>query len=279
MSRLRDRSATRIGLEGSGTWYGFDNGKCENGAGAPSRNMVTFNAPVPVAGIAGLRTALLFNGTNQYAQCQTTETGPSIATKLTIAFWAKNPSPSQTNSYVFTYRDNTAGKDNYAIIYGFTANKYEIYSDNTGNSSGIVQRFASPTVTDSLWHHLTIVYDGANFTWYVDGVPQTPSAASFSYNVALTARRLTFGTSNGATNFFNVIIDDFRIYTDPLTAGEVWALSKYPFMPRIQTQFWSGIDALGWLPKAAAAGVSFRRSPDLIAHASRTGSRQAWDRH
>lgn len=98
-------------------------------------------------------------------------------------------------------------------------------------------------IYDGNWHHLAFVYDGGTsvMTLYVDGQPKTTSAWGNHGNVILEPSKIT-GLKIGAgpqeftpdeianngddwlKNSWTGGIDQFRMYTTPLTAAEVQTL-------------------------------------------------------
>jgi len=195
-------------------------------------DLIFTGSPPIVGGIdlgfkGGQRLARSFDGSTQRAAGSGfSGLGPALSTQLTISFWTKISTPSATNCYVFSRRDNVgSGQDNYAIIYGFTANKFEIYADPAGYTGTAPRTATTGTITDSLWHHLAVTYDGTNVRWYIDGKLDTTSAKTFSFaNLANTNVFMAAILSSGTpVNYYPGIIDGFRIYKRPLSDGEILA--------------------------------------------------------
>ena len=75
---------------------------------------------------------------------------------------------------------------------------------------------------DNEWHHIAGVYDGTQYTLYIDGVQDGPSIIA-SGPITAWGDPLTFGTR--ATRYFDGWIDDVRIFDDAQTQAQIqeWA--------------------------------------------------------
>src|SRR5262249_9015460 len=89
---------------------------------------------------------------------------------------------------------------------------------------------ASP-VTDGLWHHVAVTYDGTSETVYLDGAlvgttPFTQTAYSTSYQYRLGAGVAAGWPAAPATGtyFFSGQIDEPTFYNRALSAGEIQSI-------------------------------------------------------
>lgn len=75
---------------------------------------------------------------------------------------------------------------------------------------------------DNEWHHIAGVYDGTEYTLYIDGVQDGPSVLA-SGPIAAWSNPLTFGARS--TKYFDGWIDDVHIFDDAQTQAQiqVWA--------------------------------------------------------
>lgn len=75
---------------------------------------------------------------------------------------------------------------------------------------------------DNEWHHIAGVYDGTQYTLYIDGVQDGPSVLA-SGPIAAWSDPLTFGARS--TKYFDGWIDDVRIFDDAQTQAQIqeWA--------------------------------------------------------
>lgn len=176
-------------------------------------NATLVNGPLRTTGLKNK--GLKFNGSNQY----TTITGGSgllLSNRFTISLWSRLGTTTGSR-YVMTRR---LSQDEYAIVFGFIAGKYEFYGERF---TGTAPRTALNTsVTDTNWHLITFTYDGATIIGYLDGILDVQSNKVFSITDAGGAVR--FATSTGGVDFYNGTLDDVRIYNRPLTATEVFIL-------------------------------------------------------
>ncbi len=84
----------------------------------------------------------------------------------------------------------------------------------------------TPAVNDGDWHHVAWVYDGTNFTAYVDGAPGIVggTAAAFADLLLEDIEIGNEGTGGGAGGQESRLVDSIRVYNHALTANEVQAL-------------------------------------------------------
>ncbi len=99
----------------------------------------------------------------------------------------------------------------------------ELFVDNTGSRIGAGNYVGSPSwavigsVSANQWFHVAFNRFGTNNTLFINGV-QVASATSTNAgnNVGMF-----LGSRNGASNFYNGLIDDFAYYYRNLTASEI----------------------------------------------------------
>ena len=152
---------------------------------------------------------LMFNGGNNV------DFGVSaplhLTTGLTITAWIK----ASANGAIFTSYD--AG-GSYAG-YGF-----EIGTGNTGNlgfwSNGQNAWVGSSgnSVTDDVWHHVAVTYDGTTAVIYKDGVQVFTGAV---LPPGITTHSSVLGMEPQGGTGFNGAIADFRVYDGALLPAEI----------------------------------------------------------
>lgn len=85
---------------------------------------------------------------------------------------------------------------------------------------------------DTDWHHVAVVYDGSNLTFYNDGAFDHSSAAAAPTSVSMNR---SIGNIVGTSNPFGGVLDEFGIWGRALDAAEITALYnggmglQYPF--------------------------------------------------
>jgi hypothetical protein len=145
----------------------------------------------------------------------------------------------QTNKYsAIQFRSSIGGGGTncqQAIIYGYTANSFEFYTDNfTGSDprtgSGIV-------VNDTLPHVLVYTYNGTTWSGYLDGKVVFSVARTFTVNItaATFSPESALLSANTGTNALNATLLMQVAWPSGLPAAQVSSLSLNPwqlFAPR-----------------------------------------------
>lgn len=121
---------------------------------------------------------------------------------------------SQATRSIFDKRDG----DNDGYVLGINGSGYPIFSLDTRDATGAVN------LADGDWHSVAISVDrDGTMQLYADGVA-TGSAVSVSSEVMSTTAALLIGSDSVASTFLDGKLDDVRIYSRCLTAGEQRAL-------------------------------------------------------
>lgn len=166
-----------------------------------------------------------------------TSSNLALSNRITIAVWVKLGTTGLTNRYILSSRKTTATVgDQFAIIYGFAAQKFEIYSDQY---TGTAPRTALATsINDTNWHHIVFTYDGTTVRGYKDGRLDVSSNKTFSFNT--NATEFTIGAYDNSTQAsdFNGQIRNVMIYNRPLTATEIALLYKDPYCMMMQPKLY-----------------------------------------
>ena len=178
------------------------------------------------------RYALDFDGTNDYVYIR--RSGSNIYSELvgnkTVCGWVRTSSPGASYRTVFS-KDNTFSltiKSGVFITYDWAV--------STDRSSGV-------TVSDGLWHHLSVnvvagVTNGS--TLYVDGrevakITYLSQAGNATNDVTICAA--LDSTNANVVQYINAAVDDLRLYKRCLTANETRLLAScrgiaYELAPR-----------------------------------------------
>jgi len=166
---------------------------------------------------------LLFDGVNDYIDVPNHST-LAITARITISAWVRRLGGSGGQFQTIVSRwGNT---NSYVFIYDDTGNQLQVRL--SGLSTVTVSR--SVSIEDSLWHHASVTYDGANITLYLDGLQlgaQTASTGSIIDN-SLSLRIGRDNTGFG-TAYWNGQLDAIAIYNRALSASEVSQLYSDPF--------------------------------------------------
>ena len=185
--------------------------------GPNGNNLTTSGGPTWGSGF------LTFDGSSQTAR-RTSAVGVNGLTNFSIAASVKLANAADTNRYVASNRVPSANSDRVSLIYGFTANKYELYSD-PGQFSGAAPRTALATsVSDTNWHHICFTYDGTDVRGYLDGVLDVTATKAFSLaTVGVIDQNIA--TADGTSGWFNGSLRQIGVYTRALTQAEVTVLA------------------------------------------------------
>lgn len=173
----------------------------------------------PALGDSG---SLWFDGVNDYGMITNVDK-IYITNVFSIAFWLQMDTTSQSSIYWLSMRDNV--DDVFAFAFGFTANKLQFYSGRfSGSDPGM---FWPSTITDTLWHHYALTYDGTTLRGYYDGSEVTNRTVSFSLSNTIPAnQRLRLATSTGAANFLKGKINAYIMWRKVLSASEISLLQN-----------------------------------------------------
>lgn len=160
---------------------------------------------------------LLFNGTSGSYASITNKSVFQLTNLFSISIWVSATSFNDASKYLFSKR---ATQDEYAIIFGFSANKYEFYSETFTGSNPRTPLAVS--LSDTAFHNIIWTYNGSNLKGYFDGTLSTNRAISFSLTTG--NGNLILGSSTGTANNFNCKVDDLRIWYRVLTDPEITQL-------------------------------------------------------
>jgi hypothetical protein len=219
--------------EGTGTVAYDKSGYGSNGtyAGSP-----TFSTSTPTTTFANSKSITL-NGSNQYVNLSTYGSAFNVAPFATIAFWMKGTVDDGTGGTAFAF-SNTAFS---------TYNTIYIGNGATGTCTNEIITVATPghnlcyttsnrsELLDGNWHHVAVTWDGTTTRIYLDGSSKTVTAgfgsndgrfASISSPMKILLGTEDSGGGSGITPEYSFAgsLDDFRIYSRPLTSSEITQL-------------------------------------------------------
>ncbi len=178
--------------------------------------------------VSGGRGALDFDGSNDRAETTATYSGLISGKIFTLSFWMRT-SATNTNAYPFAFgssasdtpycgfRMSTTGAGTIALFFRDNAGNFVVPGDAT-------------VVNNGQWNHVVAVANGLTAQLYVNG-RASGSASSIGSLGASTANRVTIGALGriSVVAFYSGLVDDARIYRDPLTLGDVrqlWQLGR-----------------------------------------------------
>jgi hypothetical protein len=163
--------------------WGFNGGAERSIVGnASTRVGAGTHTVVPTAAGIGLSSN---NASNRIQIADNQNIVAPTSTAFSVLQLIRLNSTGQTNRYsAIQFRRGSPPDTQQAIIYGYSANAFEFYTDNfTGtdprSGSGIV-------INDTAPHTLLYTYDGATWSGYLDGARVFSVARTFSVNITAT---------------------------------------------------------------------------------------------
>lgn len=151
-----------------------------------------------------------------------------LTSDLTIALWANVTSIIGDYGYLVANFNSTGTGAQYAL----GINRTNGLEFNQSNTAGTYFNFnSSHNVTLNQWVHLAVVRSGTQITLYLNGTASTFSE-SFSGTTAssTTVGNTTIGRGGNLSNYYvNGTVDDVRIYTRALSAGDISRLYNSSF--------------------------------------------------
>lgn len=155
-----------------------------------------------------------FNGSSNYLKA----TYNFYSSQYTVSAWVYTTSTSATQNIVC---DRTSVGSGFAIF--LIDGKLRI--DSGGNNLQWTTNYTFPA---NIWFHLTIIYDGTDTSYYINGVFQEKKAhtISSSYWGNTTSVGSSQANGTGWGNFLNGRLNDVRIYDHALSVKEVRELAR-----------------------------------------------------
>lgn len=153
--------------------------------------------------------ATLFNGSSGYIDLSAFMASIEPTVAFSLECWFKTSTDSKT-----IFGANTKG----ISLFMNGSNKLTGRFNNGTSNSSVTSAL---TVTDNVYHHAVLTYDGATLTLYLDGASNgTPTAVATTVSYAgVTA--ISIGATGGASAFFSGQIADVAIYDTALSAARV----------------------------------------------------------
>lgn len=187
--------------------------------------------------------ALSFDGVNDHVAFGVASTHPELAlTQYTLECWFKRTGPGieiavATGGVTATpiagrgRGVGDGGSPNVDINYllaiqgGKLFTTFESFEAPGGNNDNFV--IGATTITDSVWHHAAVTFDGSNLRVYLDGAedgvlattntPHNDSVLPFSIATAMDQSTPT----PVAGGFFQGLIDEVRVWNYARSAGQI----------------------------------------------------------
>lgn len=237
--------------------------KCDESSGTTAadssgngRHASLVNGPVFAPGKLG--NALVFSGSSQYATLPAGLVGS--LNDFTISTWVK-PTTLANWARIFDFGSGTATNMFLTAQSGATGKpRFAIKINNSAEQ--IID--AADALSTGIWTHLAVTVSGTTGTLYVNGVTVgTNTAMTFKPSGMGNTTQNYLGKSQYNDPYLNGALDDFRIYSSALGAGEIGILAAGELAAPQNLTAAPGASqiALSWDAVAGATGYTVRRSP------------------
>lgn len=166
---------------------------------------------------------LSFNGTSrQYAVI---EPAPIVGDVLSLSFWYKRSSTDDNGFWkqIFEFHNPVDDSNIYLMpIYGFDETKSGLVCDTRSFKQGIWESMVGPLIQNNdTWHHIAVVVDGTEWSYYLDGELAASKNIFGSLSVQAPAQ-LYFGMNPNRGDYpMSCSMDDINIYHYPLSSSQV----------------------------------------------------------
>ena len=165
--------------------------------------------------------ALEFSGTIDYVEIANDATLQPTG-ELTLAAWIKGDSWGSGDDVDPILRKGTTTPVNYQLA--IADQKVSLMLDDMDENDGIR---GDTSLNTGQWYHVAAVWDGADVRIYVNGVLDNDPPDARTGTIGTDTRSLYMGGRPGE-DYFDGTLDDVRIYTSPLSASEITALTQPP---------------------------------------------------
>ncbi|MDQ3279614.1 MAG: LamG domain-containing protein, partial [Bacteroidota bacterium] len=212
----------------------------------------TFPSSNPLTLVDGVSGKALQGENKKFVKFAKPNDWAQTAKSFTISFWYKKNGQTQNNTggngpeYIFSFKSNNehwTGGNMALFLEGnntAAAVKMFVVDKDKKNDPWFTWENAEtiPGLLDNKWHHMALVYSAANSTMilYVDGVanPKTKTPNADLKDLDLDDSKLVefrigagpgdkFDSDDWLSSTFKGNIDQFRMYTEPLSAEQVRA--------------------------------------------------------
>lgn len=160
-----------------------------------------------------------FDGTDDSVDFSGTSIEFSSTDNFTISFWFNG-----TSTQGFMYGSSSDSDYSSEYIYSENASNVSLNIEGDGNSTDL--SIGNLDMGDGEWHHYVGVHDGSNSSayLYIDGElvdSDTSIGTAGTYNIGGEWSMATLRNRKDSSDYTSVSLDDFRIYSQALSAIQV----------------------------------------------------------
>jgi Concanavalin A-like lectin/glucanases superfamily len=232
-----------LGLPGSASadlwsnlvgWWTFDEmtgTTARNSSGTGNTGTLT-NMDAGTDWITGpLRGALDFDGANDHIVLPAI-TSPTTAISIAAWVFVKNGVTGHQDEHL-VMKQNSASEPWYSYVLALSGISTELRpSFCLGLQANGTQQCTAPqtvTLTAGVWHHIAATWaSGENLRLYLNGAASETSPGTVTGTLVYNAAFVTYIAFNSlGTVYTDANMDDVRLYTRRLTAGEITALYNW----------------------------------------------------
>ena len=175
----------------------------------------------PAMGVAGKAgTAANFNGTSNQI---TIPDSPALRlNQLSIVLWVYPTRVGNNYQTLVAKEDGSGGHRNYGLY--IAPNIMQVrYAVWAGDCATKFAANSTGQLTLNAWNHIAFTYDGTMERFYLNGALDSSTAAPAA-SLCQAAVPVNIGKETSAFQPFSGVIDDVRIYNQPLTSASVSSL-------------------------------------------------------
>jgi prepilin-type N-terminal cleavage/methylation domain-containing protein len=158
--------------------------------------------------------AYLFNGTTNYISL--TGSNMSLPTTFSVTSWVKLTSTNVGSLWNFIIAGDYGDFGFGVIKYSGNGQPYFMLT----KTSTIDSTLSTTAIGDTGWHQIVMTFSSGSLQYYIDSAPA--GSSTFSNTFSPTVKRI--GSSPAFASTMNGAIDDVRLYSRTLSAGEVSAV-------------------------------------------------------
>ena len=207
--------------------WGFnENAGTTTADGSGNTNTATLlNGTAWTAGQTGHGSALSFDGTNDNLSVPNSSSINISGNALTLSMWLKPTAVAGDHAIIGKFWNASMTSPYYQ--YGVElqgGNKVPVF--HVGTSTGVLAASMGTALSTTAWSHLTIVFNGTQAQFYVNGTLLVTKALTGTITARPNIMRL--GADADPGQFYKGLVDDVRVYSRTLSASEVLADMNAP---------------------------------------------------